>query len=88
MTANIGIELKEKVADLQSKLLTAHPLMPTLLREIHTIIKSDPEQVTLLEESEIAVIVNGLKRQTATEIATTTAKSKTKSIKSLSLDDL
>ncbi len=67
-------ELQEKVADLQSKLLTAHPMIPVLLRTIHTQLLSDPEIVTLLSEEDIGVIVNGLKGQTNTEIATTLVK--------------
>jgi hypothetical protein len=74
-------ELQEKVADLQNKLLSQHPLIPTVLRSIHTQLRADPENVTLLSEEEIGVIVNGLKLQTNTEIATTVAK--TTSTKSL-----
>lgn len=67
-------EFKEKMAALQASLLEAHPQMPVLLREIHTLLKKDPEVVTLLEEEEIGVLVNCLKVQTKTEIATTTKK--------------
>lgn len=76
------LELKNKVAALQKSIHAAHPNMKVLLREIHTHLKNDPEQVTLLDEDEIGIIVNGLKKQTATEIVTQVAKkaSNTKSL--------
>lgn len=67
-------ELKEKVASLQAAMLEAHPTMPVLLRTIHTQLRKDPELVTCLDEEEIGIIVNGLKKQSNTEIATTTVK--------------
>jgi restriction endonuclease S subunit len=85
---DISTQIKEKIASLQEQLLSQHPQMPTLLREIHATLKSYPEQVTLLSEEEICTIVSGLKKQTATEIATTALKSNKKSIKSMTLADL
>lgn len=67
-------ELKEKVASLQAAILESHPTLPVLLRTIHTQLRNDPELVTTLDDEEIGIIVNGLKRQTNTEIATTTVK--------------
>lgn len=70
MSAQIDIlSLQEKVADLQTKLLEAHPAMPTLLHQIHSLLQKDPELVTLMSEEEIGTIVNGLKVQTATSIS-------------------
>ena len=85
---NIADQIKEKVLALQEALLSQHPTMPSLLRDIHTNLKANPDVVTLLTEEEVGVIVNGLKRQTATEIATAALKTKTKSVKSISLSDL
>ena len=85
---NLSEQIKEKVLSLQEALLSQHPTMPTLLRDIWQTLKANPEQVTLLEEEDIGVIVNGLKQQTKTEIATVALKTKTKSIKQLSLADL
>ena len=79
-------QLQENILALQSKLLAVAPDMPVLLRSIHNQIKADPELVTLLSEEEIGIIVTGLKKQTATEIATTAAKKK--SAKSITLTDL
>jgi len=69
-------QIKEQVAQLSNALLAAHPQMPVLLRQIHTQLKQDPENVTLLSEEEIAVIVNGLKQQTQVELVTATPKKK------------
>lgn len=67
-------QLKEKVLSLQTALLSQHPNMPILLREIHTALKADPEIVTLMSEEEIAVVVSGLKVQTQTQILAAVAK--------------
>lgn len=70
----VGFELKSRVAELTEALLTKHPRMPLLLKEIHTTLRQYPENVTLLDESEINKIVEGLKIQTQTNFA----ESKTK----------
>lgn len=76
-----GFELKEKVAQLRQALLSQHPTMPTLLAQIHRNLRDQPENVTLLDEEEIKAIVNGLEKQTMTELAATVTKTKsTKSI--------
>jgi hypothetical protein len=79
-------DIKEKIAALQAHLLSAHPLIPSLLRTIHTQLKADPEVVTLLEESEIKVIVTGLQHVTKIHLAEV-SKPKKKSLKNLDLDD-
>ena len=64
-----GFELREKCQELSNMILEKHPRMPMLLREIHTAILAQPEQVTLLSEEDIASIVKGLFIQTGTEFA-------------------
>lgn len=83
-------QLKEKVASLETALLNVHPTMPILLREIHNNLKADADLVTVLSEEEIAVIVNGLKQQTKTELATTMLKTgkTTKALKSIGVLDI
>jgi hypothetical protein len=83
-------QIQEKITRLQDAMLASHPMMPSLLREIHTALKADPEVVTLLQEPEILVIVNGLKAQTKVEIATSVMKSKstTKALKNITLAEL
>lgn len=82
-------QIKEKILSLQEALLDQHPQLPTILRDIHTKLKLDPETVTLLNDEEVAIIVSGLKKQTQTHIVTTASKSKaSKALKSLDLGDL
>ena len=86
---NLAEQVKEKIASLQSALLESNPRLPVILRDIHKQLKEDPEVVTLLDESEIAIVVSGLKRQTMTEIATAAVKStKSKAVKNIGLADL
>lgn len=83
LTSDTGpaYQLKEKVASLAEAILAKHPTMPTLLREIHTTISKYPEQVSLIDESEIQIIVSGLSVQT--NIAFATAVTKPAAAKSL-----
>ncbi len=71
----IAFLLKEKVASLEAALLSAHPTMPALLKEIHSALRAQPENVTLMSEEEIAVIVRGLQKQTGTYLAESVSKS-------------
>ena len=86
-TQVIDTNLQMKISSLQNAILSAHPTMPILLREIHTILKNDPSNVTLLSEEDIAILVSGLKQQTKTEITQAAMKKKT-SLKNVSLGDL
>ena len=70
-----AFQIKEKLARLEAALLEKTPNMPTLLREIHTALKKDADVVTLLTEEECNILVQGLKKQTATEIAMSAIKS-------------
>ena len=76
-----GSELFDKVSALQEALLSRHPSMPGLLREIHGVLRSQPENVTLLNEDQISVIVNGLKEQTGVVFAQAALSSGTKGLK-------
>jgi len=71
---DIAFILKEKVASLEAALLSAHPTMPALLKEIHSALRAQPENVTLMSEEEISVIVRGLQKQTGTYLAETVSK--------------
>ena len=72
--AKIFPELENKIIELRETLLSRHPKMPTLLREIWVTCKTYPEQVTLLKDEDIATIVAGLEQQTNTYLATTSTK--------------
>ena len=81
-----GFELREKVAALSEAILSKHPTMKGLLREIHTTILQYPEQITLLSEEDISQIVSGLKITTGIDFAEKITKAPataTKKIKSL-----
>ena len=69
-----AFQVREKLAQLEEALLSATPNMPTLLRDIHRELKADPDVVTLLSEDECSILVRGLKKQTATTIATKAVK--------------
>lgn len=78
-----------KIAELEAALLTAHPTMPTLLRDIHSNLKQDPEIVTLLSQKDVSIIVKGLSAQTQTSIVTSIlSKSKGKAASKISVDDI
>ena len=82
-------QLQEKVGKLQEALLSAHPSMPVLLRDIHNQLKADPEVVTILSDEMIGIIVSGLMKQTNTVIMASVVKKGTgKSLKSTTLADL
>lgn len=80
-------QIKMKIAELQESILNCHPRMPLLLKEIHSVLKADPDNVTLLSEEDIGVIVSGLKKQTQTEIVAKTLAKKT-TLKNTQLADL
>lgn len=85
----IPADLEEKLTALEAALLNAHPTLPSLLKQIHTQLKNDPAIVTILTEEQIAVIVNGLKKQTQVELVTSSLKkSTTKALKYTTVDDL
>lgn len=71
----VPFELQEKIASLQNAILEKHPTMPTLLREIHTALRKQPENVVILSEEDIGIIVRGLEVQTNTFLADTVSKS-------------
>lgn len=81
-------QTRESVASLQNALLTAHPQMPVILRTVLQKLKNDPDVVTLMTEEEIGVIVSAAKKHTGVEIAAIAQKSKTKSLKTMTADDI
>lgn len=82
-------QIQNNILQLREALVSAYPQIPSLLQTIHRQLKADPEVTTLLTEEEISIVVNGLKRQTATELVTkTSSAAKTSRIKSVTADDL
>jgi len=80
-------QLQAKIAELQNAILSTHPTLPILLRDIHKQLKEDPACVTILSEEEIATVISGLKVQTKTEITQAALKTRIKK-QSISLADL
>jgi len=84
-------QVSESIAALQAALLSANPAMPTMLRTIHKQLQADKDIVTLLTPEEVGILVSGLLSQTNTVIAAAavkTAKSKSKKLSAITLDDL
>lgn len=83
-------QMTEKLLSLQEALTSAQPQLPSLLREIHTTLRKDPDLVTALTDEQIAVVVSALKKQTATEIVSSASKktSSTKALKNIGVIDL
>lgn len=78
-----------KIQELYNSVQQTLPNMPTLLRDIHSNLKQDPEIVTLLSPEQVAIIVSGLSKQTQTTITTSILSgSKGKSLKKISVDDI
>lgn len=91
--SSIYLSTQSKLQDLSSQLLTQHPNIPILLRDIHSQLKQNPEVVTLMTEEEIAVVVSGLSHQTRTHLSGSVMKSAKSAsgkaaLKNVSADDL
>lgn len=86
---NLAEQVQEALLSMEESINNNCEGLPTLLRTIHKQLKSDPEIVTLLSESECAILVNGLKEHTKIELATKAIKSKPKtSLKNMTVEDL
>jgi len=85
---NQADQLHEQIAQLQQALVTSNPGMPTMLRTIHKALLADKDTVTLLAPEEIGILVGGLLKHTNTVISTAAAKTSTKKMKNITLDDL
>jgi hypothetical protein len=82
-TPSEGFILRERVLELRTTILERHPRMPALLQEIWKTLKQYPEQVTLMDEEQINIIVEGLKVQTGVAFAASAVKPSTAAKKNL-----
>ena len=73
-----GFLLKQKVGELNEAMLSNHPRMPVLLKEIWLAVRKQPEQVTVLSPEETHTIFQGIERQTGIFLATSVTESKSK----------
>ena len=74
--ADILHRLEESLASLEQALLAKDPLMPNHLRNTHAILISYPETVHLLDDAEIARIIDAAEIHTKTEIVKAVASGK------------
>lgn len=87
----LNLDIKTKLDELEQVLLSNHPTLPTLLRDIHKTLKAQPDIVTLMSEEEIALVVQGLTKQTNSKLVESTLKpsaSKKASLKKVTSDEL
>lgn len=70
-------EISDRVTELQTAIHSAHPRMPGILQEIWKTLHSYPEQVSLLEEDQMRMIINGLEKVVDTDLANVTIKAAT-----------
>lgn len=87
----LNLDIKTKLDELEQLLLTNHPTMATALRDLHKVLKAQPDIVTLMSEEEIAIVVKGLTQQTNSKLVESTLKpsaTKKKALSKVTSDDL
>jgi hypothetical protein len=86
------LELATKINSLEQALLTAHPMMDSLLQTIHRNLQKDPELIHMLKPEQRATIFAGLQKKTQTKIVEDTVKSaasgRNRGLKNIGLEDL
>ena len=80
--------LDSHLGSLEQALLEKDPMMPQHLRNTHSILISYPETVHLLEDAEIARIIDAAEIHTKTEIVKATVKKATGTRKKVEVSDL
>ena len=85
---DVMARLQSSLASLEQSLLDKDPMMPQHLRNTHSILISYPETVHLLDDSEIARIIDAAEMHTKTEIIKAAAAGKGATRKKVSASDL
>jgi hypothetical protein len=87
---DVMTKLEMSLASLEFTLLAKDPMMPQHLRNVHSLLISYPETVHLLDDAEIARIIDAAQVHTKTEIVKAAAKgtSASGSRKKIAIDDL
>lgn len=85
---DVMTRLQSSLASLEQALLDKDPLMPQHLRNTHSILISYPETVHLLDDSEIARIIDAAEVHTKTEIVKAAASGKGATRKKVTAEDL
>lgn len=81
-------KLEMSLASLEASLLAKDPMMPQHLRSTHNLLISYPETVHLLDDNEIARIIDAAEVHTKTEIVKATVTKSTGTKKKISAGDL
>ena len=71
-------QLQQNMQQLEKALLTNDPQMPSYLKESHKVLISHPESVHLLEDEEIARLIDAAQKFTNTQIIAAIAKTASK----------
>ena len=86
---DVMVRLQTSLAALEQSLLAKDPMMPQHLRNTHSLLISYPETTHLLDDKEIALIIDAAEIHTKTEIVKAAAAGKgAGSRKKVSADDL
>lgn len=80
--------LQAALLSLETALLAKDPLLPQHLAASHRVLVSYPETVHLLDDAEIAKIVEAQQQHTMTQIVSDAAKGKSGGKKKVTVDDL
>lgn len=80
--------LDSHLANLEQALLEKDPMMPQHLRNTHSLLITYPETVHLLDDCEIARIIDAAEIHTKTEIVKATVKKGTGTRKKIDVGDL
>lgn len=87
--ANVMESLQSHLAHLEQALVAKDPMMPVHLRNSHALIMSYPEAQHLLEDKEIATIIQGCEAHMKVQIVKAAAKGSSKTPKkTISVDEL
>lgn len=86
--ADVMDRLAASLLNLETSLLEKDPMMPQHLRNTHSILITYPETVHLLEDDEIARIIDAAEIHTKTEIVKATVKKGTGTRKKIDVGDL
>lgn len=73
---DVMARLDQSLAHLEQALLAKDPMMPQHLRNSHSLLISYPETVHLLEDQEVALLIDAAELHTKTEIVKAVAKGK------------
>ena len=78
-----------KIAELEQAMLSAHPMMPNYLKQIHAELLKAPELVHIMTNEQRSTLVSALEKQTGASVFTAlkAKKPSAKSMATASLED-